>query len=322
MSRSTRPVVETRFRAGFLHPRHWPVWLATGLLWLLAYVPHRPRLALARLLAAAYRRLHPKRVEVIRRNLALCFPDRDQHWREALTRQTLEHQAYALVDLGRHWFRSPDYLLSRIDVEGEAHFRQAREEGGVTLLTGHSAGLEWLACYCTIHWSGSSIYKPFKGSALLDWLFTRARTRFSSRMYLREHGLRPHLRTIRDGKAFFYIPDEDLGLENAAFAPFFGQPKATLALLGRIVRLSGRPVLPCMGGVDLKTGRYRLRFLPLIEQVSTDPAASAQSTNQALQALVAADPAQYMWHMKLFKTRPPGLAPVYLRKSPGRLGSG
>jgi len=311
MCKSPQQIVETRFRAAFLHPRYWPTWLLAGLLFLLAYAPNGLRVGLARLAAGIYPRLKPRRVAIIDINLALSFPDMTAEARRALRHRNLFLTAYAMVDLGRQWFRSPNYLLSQMDVEGREYFDSARKSGGVTLLTGHSSGLEWLACYCTIRWSGSSIYKPFKGNALLDWLFTRARTRFSSQMYLRRHGLRPHLRNLRAGQAFYYIADEDLGLESAAFAPLFGQSKATLSLLGRILRLSGRPVLPCMGMVDPERGRYRLVFLPLVTEVPEEAKESARITNQLLETLIRHDPAQYMWHMKLFKTRPEGESSPY-----------
>ncbi|MFP4154098.1 MAG: lysophospholipid acyltransferase family protein [Halothiobacillaceae bacterium] len=298
--------VEASFRAGFLHPRFWPTWIGVGLLWLIAWLPNRFRLVLAHVLARAYFRLHPKRPRRIRENLERCFPEQSPQAREALCRRTLLLQAYALIDLGRQWFRARTYIRDHVEIEGGEHLQRALAQGGVTLLTGHSAGLEWLASYCTLHYEGTSIYKPFKGNPLLDWLFTRARTRFSSRVYLRRHGLRPHLRAIRDGSAFFYIADEDLGQTNAAFVPFFGAPqKATLALLGRIVRLSGHPVLPCFGRVEPERGVYRLTFLPLCHDVPADPAASARVTNELLERMIAGDPAQYMWQLKLFKTEGP-----------------
>ncbi|MGC9456488.1 MAG: lysophospholipid acyltransferase family protein [Halothiobacillaceae bacterium] len=298
--------VEDRFRVGFLHPRFWPTWLGAGLLWLLARAPNGIRLGLARLLATAYARLHPKRPQRVRENLLLCFPDLDQAAREAVCRRVLLLQAYALVDLGRQWFLPRARILDSIRVEGQEHLEAARAQGGVTLLTGHSAGLEWLAAFSSLHFQGSSIYKPFKGNPLLDWLFTRARTRFSGRVFLRRHGLRPHLRVLRQGGAFFYIADEDLGEANGAFVPFFGAPKKnTLALLGRIRQMSGQPVLPCFGRVEPEQGRYCLTFLPLCHDVPVDAAESARVTNRLLEQMIAPDPAQYMWQLKLFKTTDP-----------------
>ncbi len=38
------------FRREFLHPRHWPLWLGLGVLWLVVQLPYPALLALGRAL--------------------------------------------------------------------------------------------------------------------------------------------------------------------------------------------------------------------------------------------------------------------------------
>src|SRR5207302_2405115 len=71
-------------------------------------------------------------------------------------------------------------------------------------------------------------------SALVNWLLNRARSRYDSPLIWREQGLRPVLRALDRGSAFYYLPDEDFGPKNSVFVPFFGVPTATLATLGRL----------------------------------------------------------------------------------------
>lgn len=289
------------FSGAFFCPRYWPVWLVVGGLWLLAYAPHRARWLMALGLAALYPRLYPKRCRIVATNLGLCFPDQPEGQRAEWLRRHFLLQAYALLDLGRLWFRSPEYLLNQTVVSDPAVFDRLVAEGGV-VLTGHSAGLEWVGHYFTLRMTGSAMYKPFGKNRLLNWLFERGRERHGARVYPRQAGLKPHLRHLKAGQGFFYIADEDLGGEHSVFAPFFGVDKATLSLAGKIAALSRQAIFPALGQLDLRTGRYHLRIHPPVTVPADDERAAARAINQALEALIRTDPPQYMWSLKLFKT--------------------
>ncbi|ANJ67678.1 hypothetical protein A9404_10080 [Halothiobacillus diazotrophicus] len=298
------------FERQFLGPLYWGIWLFVGLLWLLAYAPHRLRLGLAILLGGLYRRAYPKRRRIVARNLSLCFPEASDETRSDWLRRHFILQAYALLDLGRLWFRPADYLMSHTRVSDPDAFAQLVAGGGV-VLTGHGAGLEWVGHFFTMNMTGSAMYKPFGRNRLLNWLFERGRERHGARVYPRAQGLKPHLRHLRAGQGFFYIADEDLGAADSVFAPFFGVEKATVPLAGKIAALGRVPVYPALGQLDLGDGSYRLLILPqtVIPQEADESAAAA--INSTLERLIRIDPPQYMWSLKLFKTRPNAAREVY-----------
>ncbi|WP_407275664.1 lysophospholipid acyltransferase family protein [Halothiobacillus sp. DCM-1] len=292
------------FSWAFLCPRYGFVWLLFGLLWLLAYAPHRLRLGVAWGVAALYRRLYSKRRRIVATNLALCFPQQPDAVRAAWLRRHFLLQAYALLDLGRLWFRSPGYLQRQTTVSDPLLFDQLVAQGGV-VLTGHGAGLEWVGHYFTMRMTGSAMYKPFGKNRLLNWLFERGRERHGARVYPRHMGLKPHLKHLRAGQGFFYIADEDLGEAHSVFAPFFGVEKATIPLAGKIAAVSRAMIYPALGQLDLRTGRYQLLIHAPVSVPPNDDRAAAGAINQALEALIALDPPQYMWSLKLFKTATP-----------------
>ena len=297
-SRGTHP-----FDWRFLGPVYWAIWGIVGVLWLLAYAPHSLRRGAAVLLAGLYRRGYPKRKRIVARNLALCFPDESTATREDWLRRHFILQAYALLDLGRLWFRSPAYLKAHTRVSDPGIFARLVANGGV-VLTGHGAGLEWVGHFFTMNMTGSAMYKPFGRNRLLNWLFERGRERHGARVYPRSQGLKPHLRHLRAGQGFFYIADEDLGALDSVFAPFFGVEKATVPLAGKIATLGRVSVYPALGQLDLADGCYRLLMLPPIDIPATAEPTTARVINQTLENLIRDDPPQYMWSLKLFKTRP------------------
>jgi KDO2-lipid IV(A) lauroyltransferase len=117
----------------FLGPVYWGIWGIVGLLWLLAYAPHPLRRAAAVLLGGMYRRGYPKRKRIVERNLALCFPEESVATREDWLRRHFILQAFALLDLGRLWFRSPAYLKAHTRVSHPDIFARLVANGGVVL---------------------------------------------------------------------------------------------------------------------------------------------------------------------------------------------
>ncbi|MHB9021622.1 MAG: lysophospholipid acyltransferase family protein [Halothiobacillus sp.] len=299
------PAVPHRFNQPFsrvfLCPRYWLIWLAVGGIGLLGFLPHGWRYTLACSLAAVYQRAYPKRRRIVERNLALCFPETSFSQRQLWQAQHFKLQAYALLDLGRLWFRSPEYLQAHTTVSDPALFHDLIHTGGV-MLTGHSAGLEWIGHYITLNMGGSAMFKPFGRNPLLNWLFERGRVRHGARVYPREQGLKPHVRQLRLNQGFFYIADEDLGEADSVFAPLFGVEKATVPLAGKIASLGRAPIYPLLGQINPRNGMYRLLILPPITVTIDADRSAAMVINQALEHLILDDPPQYMWSLKLFKT--------------------
>lgn len=62
------------------------------------------------------------------------------------------------------------------------------------------------------------------------------------------------IRGLREGKSLCYLSDEDLGHEGSVFAPFFGNSKATLAMLPRIARATDAVVIPMTTYYDHLSG--------------------------------------------------------------------
>lgn len=76
-----------RFRAYFLHPRFWPLWLGLGLLWLVVQLPFRALLIIGRLLGAVMYRFAADRKYIASRNLELCFPHLTSDERKRLLKE-------------------------------------------------------------------------------------------------------------------------------------------------------------------------------------------------------------------------------------------
>ncbi|MEO5697219.1 MAG: hypothetical protein ABIQ60_08815 [Burkholderiaceae bacterium] len=120
------------------------------------------------------------------------------------------------------------------------------------------------------------------------------------------------MRAIRRGDAFFNLPDMDFGARDAAFVPFFGIPAATLLAPSRLARALDMVVQPVLAEALPGAAGYRVRFMPAWTGFPTEDAlADTAAMNRWIESEIRANPAQYLWVHKRFKTRPPGEAPKY-----------
>ena len=76
---------------------------------------------------------------------------------------------------------------------------------------------------------------------MLDRLLYRGRVRFGSpRLLSRQDGMLAIVRTLREGRMFYFLPDMDFGPRDAIFVPFFGVPTATVTAMPRLAKLARR----------------------------------------------------------------------------------
>ncbi|MFP4080248.1 MAG: lipid A biosynthesis acyltransferase [Ectothiorhodospira sp.] len=300
------------FDTALLHPRHWGSWLGVAVLGLLARVPRPVARALGRLMGWLAWHTSPRRRHLARVNLRLCFPEWDEVRRERVLRAHFRIAGQCLVDYPVLWFggRQRHRRLIRLDDRGGVLERQRRGEP-VIVCAAHAPALDFGGLRLSLEVGGVSFAKPMK-NPVVDWINTRSRCQYGAIVFARHEGLRPAIRHLQRGRLFYYLGDEDLGPAHTVFAPFFGVAKATVPALGRLARLGEAPVIPAMGRYHPGEDRYELRMgQPLADFPTGEPVADAARMNAALEALIREDPAQYLWTLRFFKTRPPGEAKVY-----------
>jgi len=281
-----------------------------ALLWCLHLLPARLLAIVGEAVGRVAWRLPTERREVVRTNLRLCFPGLDAVERERLGRAHFAAFARSALALGYAWWSTPRRLERLVRIEGESRL-DALAGRPLILLAPHFVGLEIAAQRMASRRRGAAYFSHQK-DPVFDAFLQGRRNRFGTvRMVSRQQGIRQVVRAVREGLPLYYLPDMDLGARDSIFVPFFGQPAATVPALGRLVRLTGAAVLPCVTE-QVEGGGYAIRLLPPIEGLgSGDDVADTQRMNAFIEEQVRARPAQYLWLHKRFKTRPPGAAPVY-----------
>jgi KDO2-lipid IV(A) lauroyltransferase len=293
-----------------LGPRTWPTWLGIGVMALLARLPWPLQRGLGRALGGVLRPLLGERRRIAARNLALCFPALDDVARASLLRQHFAALGIGLFEFARAWWGSVAPLRRGLQVDGLEHVEAARAGGrGVIVISGHFTTLEICGRLLCDHVPLAGMYRPHAGGAM-EWAVKRGRLRYAMAMFGREE-LRPAIRHLKDGGLLWFAPDQDTRRGDSVFVPFFGRPASSLTSTHQLARWSGAAVL-AFAHVRRPDGGYTLRLSPAFADFpSEDAVADTSRVMAAIEGMVRAAPAQYLWIHRRFKRQPNGGEDLY-----------
>lgn len=260
-------------------------------------------------------RLMRSRAHIVRRNLALCFPQRSPQDREIWLRRHFHLLAQSVVDRGLFWFGQPSAILAATPITGLEHLDELlKSERKIILLAPHFIGLDAAATRLTMFLQESATMYTRQSDSDVDQIVREGRGRFNRvNLVSRHDGIRGLIRHLRNGIPVYYLPDMDFGIAGAAFVPFFGVPAATLLATAQIAKTWNAAIVPIVSRLDLDTGRYHISVLPPLPDFpgTQTPEEATAKLNGLIEGWVVPDPAQYYWVHRRFKTRPEGEAPVY-----------
>jgi len=289
-----------------------PTPAAPGPLWLrlAARLPLPVLRAAGTALGAALYAGAPRRRAIVRRNLALCFPQASAGERRRWTWQTFRRFGQAFVDRVWLWHAPPEVVARRVRLEGNVAALAAA--GPKVVFAPHFVGLDaaWTRLTQAVERPWSTLYAPQAIRAMDDWV-RQGRARFGApQIVSRREGVRGLAKSLRAGAAVYLLPDMDLGPKQSVFVPFFGVPAATVTSLPRLAALAGAPVVPVVTRLDRRG--YRVQLGPAwVDYPTGDDRADARRMNAELERWIAAEPGQYHWLHRRFKSRPPGMPGLY-----------
>ncbi len=295
----------------FLAPRHWPVWLALGLLRLAVTLPYPWQLGLGRALGWVLRHTMRRRRHIAEVNLSLCFPELSPAQHRQYLHEHFVSLATSQLETAMAWWLPAGRLRPLARIEGLEHVQELHRQGRPIILLGaHFTTLDIGGRLLALELAFDVVYREFK-IPLYDLVMRRGRERYLGRVILRGD-VRAMVRSLKEARPVWYAPDQNYGREHSVFAPFFGVPAASITVTARVARMSGAAVLPFFQVRLPAAHGYRIQILPPLEHFpGGDPEADAARINGVIEAMVRQAPAQYLWVHRRFKTRPPGSPGLY-----------
>ena len=291
-------------------PRFWMTWVLLACMRLAAWLP-LPLLVLIG--SGAGELLHLlafERRRVARINLRIAYPEATPRQLRRLNRACFRSVAIGILEIGLVWW-APERVKRMTEIKGLEHLTAARQSGrGAMLLTAHFTCIEVGLPVLSQHATLQAMYKR-PHNRLMDAFMARKRGRFTA-IIAGHHAPIGLVKGLRRGHAMWYAPDQDFGGKETVFVPLFGVDATALTAPARIARMADVPVMPC--GVQRRprgAGYVLAIHPPLPDFPSGQDRADAITINRATEALIRANPEQYLWIHKRYKRRPDGSFGIY-----------
>lgn len=298
------------FKKEFLKPKFWPVWIGVFVLSIFAFVPVKWRDKLGRYIATKLFNLKmmKRRKKIAKINLSMCFPDMTDVEQDRIILVNLVTFCQVIFSYAELSVRSLEYNRNRVIVHGRENLFPYLEKGqACVLLVPHTFSVDFAGLNIASYGAPFCTMFNDAGNELFDWLMARQRSQFGGTIYHRKAGLGALIKGLESGESCYYLPDEDHGPKRSVFAPLFATEKATLPILGKLAGKTKTPVVPLYAAYNESLGKFETHILPAMENFpSGSPEQDALLMNKELEKLINCQADQYMWTLRILRTRPDG----------------
>ena len=276
--------------------------------WLFGLVARLPLAALHRIgvfLGWVTYRVSAKYAERLRANFEYACADHPQ--KKLLLNDSVGEAGKALIELPWVWCRPLAQVMATVKVcAGWELVEAARAQGkGLLFLTPHMGCFEVSGLYIAERMPITVLYRPPR-LAWLEQVMRKGRERSQMRLARTDmSGVRLLFKALKRGEAIGLLPDQVPGAGEGEWAQFFGRPAYTMTLVGRLLESTGAIALMIYVERLPRGEGYVIRFTAL-DFVPSVPI--TQQINAALEKVVRACPAQYLWSYNRYKI-PAGMEP-------------
>lgn len=301
---SKNKVLQPDFKLSYFLPKYWLTWLAVLVLYTISWLPYQFQLWLGRMVGKLIYKIGNSRIDVAKRNLELCFPEKSDSEREQILKKNIENTGIAMFETGMGWWW-PDWRVKRkIKIEGLEHIQEVNSRGkGALLLVMH-----YLSAEINCRGIGTEnpmvvFYRP-NNNALMEYFQFKGRNR-SNKYMLGKRDVKGLLNALGEAEACIYLPDQDYGRNKSLFVPFFGVEAATTTGTMIFAKQKNAEVMMAIPTRNDDGSGYTIKISkPWNNFPSGDDANDLLRVNQELEKAISLKPEQYMWVHRRFKTRP------------------
>ncbi|KZZ20006.1 lipid A biosynthesis acyltransferase, partial [Oleiphilus sp. HI0078] len=262
------------------HPSFLLTWLIVFVLFSIAHLPLLWKHSIAKKLGNLTHNKMKSRVKACRQNIDACFPELSDNEREQLVKDVFTSTSEGFIETLQSWWRDLSPYMSKVEVYGLEHLKEAEKRGGgVFLLGGHfgifDIALPFIAAQLQ---KPGYMYRP-NNNPVVDWMIESGRQRNVDIESFHKRQLKEMIQFMKEGGEVWYAPDQDFGKKCDLFAPFFGIDAACISTPSWIARESGAAVIH-VSQYRLPNGRYEIYFSPILENFGEDNEADARAWNK------------------------------------------
>jgi len=294
------------FKKNYLSPVYWSTWFLLGMIAGISMFPPSFRDPVLAKIGRWAGRLSKKARRRATINLSLCFPEKSDTEREIIVDKMFVTALQSIVMMAELAIRGPEKFQKRVFWKGLEILEEIRHNNrNVIFLVPHGWSVDIPAMLLAAQGEKMAAMFHQQRNPVIDYIWNSVRRKFGGRLHAREDGIKPFIQSVRQGYWGYYLPDQDHGPEYSEFADFFATYKATLPIIGRLMNISQAMIIPLFPVYDEKKHLLTIEIRPPMDAciASADNKMIARQMNKTVEILVGPHPEQYVWVLKLLKTR-------------------
>ena len=302
------------FKKNYLSPVYWSTWFLLGMIAGISMFPPSFRDPVLAKIGRWAGRLSKKARRRATINLSLCFPEKSDTEREIIVDKMFATALQSIVMMAELAIRGPEKFQKRVFWKGLEILEEIRHNNrNVIFLVPHGWSVDIPAMLLAAQGKKMAAMFHQQRNPVIDYVWNSVRRKFGGRLHAREDGIKPFIQSVRQGYWGYYLPDQDHGPEYSEFADFFATYKATLPIIGRLMNISQAMIIPLFPVYDEKKHLLTIEIRPPMDAciASADNKMIARQMNKTVEILVGPHPEQYVWVLKLLKTRKSNEADPY-----------
>ena len=303
-----------KFKKNYLSPVYWSTWFVLGMIAGISMFPPSFRDPVLAKIGRWAGRLSKKARRRATINLSLCFPEKSDTEREIIVDNMFTTALQSIVMMAELAICGPEKFQKRVFWKGLEILEEIRHNNrNVIFLVPHGWSVDIPAMLLAAQGEKMAAMFHQQRNPVIDYVWNSVRRKFGGRLHAREDGIKPFIQSVRQGYWGYYLPDQDHGPAYSEFADFFATYKATLPIIGRLMNISQAMIIPLFPVYDEKKHLLTIEIRPPIDAciASADNKMIARQMNKTVEILVGPHPEQYVWVLKLLKTRKSNEADPY-----------
>ncbi len=235
-----------------------------------------------------------------RENLRQSGLTGDEYQYQKVLSATIAEAGKGIVELAWIWGRPYDEVVGKVhECIGLQHIEAAQARGkGIIFLTPHLGCFEISALYAAQRMPITVLYRPPR----LHWLegvMRLGRERGQAKLAKADvSGVRLLYKALKRNEAIGLLPDQVPSQGEGEWAGFFARPAYTMTLVGRLAQSSDATVLIAYSERLPHGQGYVIHVEPLLLDFA---APVPPQINAALERVIRACPAQYLWSYNRYK---------------------
>lgn len=302
------------FKKNYLSPVYWSTWFLLGMIAGISMFPPSFRDPVLAKIGRWAGRLSKKARRRVTINLSLCFPEKSDTEREIIVDKMFATALQSIVMMAELAIHGPEKFQKRVFWKDLEILEEIRHNNrNVIFLVPHGWSVDIPAMLLAAQGKKMAAMFHQQRNPVIDYVWNSVRRKFGGRLHAREDGIKPFIQSVRQGYWGYYLPDQDHGPEYSEFADFFATYKATLPIIGRLMNISQAMIIPLFPVYDEKKHLLTIEIRPPMDAciASADNKTIARQMNKTVEILVGPHPEQYVWVLKLLKTRKSNEADPY-----------